>query len=210
MTQPWPSKKFEFVGKALCLDFCNTVGGKRGGLARENLHSYLDFLSWSQQAGLVNKQQSLALAQKATGKPAEAAAILERAVELREALYRVFLAVAKGKTAANADLATLNRELAQNQGRLRVACLKSSDAFSWEWTGSGEALDHPLGPLARSAADLLTAGQELSQVRQCCGDNCGWLFIDSSKNHSRRWCDMRDCGNRAKVRRHRLKQRSSQ
>jgi len=54
---------------------------------------------------------------------------------------------------------------------------------------------------------LLTSSQRLNQVRQCRGDNCGWLFVDGSKNHSRRWCDMRDCGNRAKVRRHRLKQR---
>jgi len=69
-------------------------------------------------------------------------------------------------------------------------------------------LDQPIGPIAHSAAELLTGIQFRGQVRRCEGHNCGWLFVDSSKNHSRRWCDMRDCGNRAKVRRHRLKMKS--
>jgi predicted RNA-binding Zn ribbon-like protein len=198
-------KTFAFVGGALCLDFCNTVGGKRGGVTREKLESYLDLVSWSQQAGLVDKEQARALALKAASQPDRAVAVLERAIALREAIYRVFLALAEGKAPANRDVAILNSELGQNQGRLRVACRKASADFAWEWVGGGEELGHPLGPLARSAAELLVSCREIPQVRQCGGENCGWLFIDSSKNHSRRWCDMRDCGNRAKVRRHRLK-----
>jgi predicted RNA-binding Zn ribbon-like protein len=167
----------------------------------------MNFLSWSQQAGLVSTHQTLAFSAKAANRPAEAGAILGRAIELREAIYRIFLAVTEGEAPSKADLATLNSELARNHERLRVTCPKASEAFEWEWVADDEALAHPLGPVARSAAELLTSSRELSLVRQCGGENCGWLFIDSSKNHSRRWCDMRDCGNRAKVRRHRLKQR---
>lgn len=207
MGQPLPEKKFQFVGRSLCLDFCNTVSGKRGGIARENLHSYLDFLSWARQAGLVNMRETQSLAEKAASRPEEAAAVLRRANELREAIFRIFLSVSEGKTPSKTDLVTLNSELAQSQGRLRVTCLEPPDGFGWDWVDKEAMLANPLGPLARSAADLLTSFGELSKVRQCCGENCGWLFIDSSKNHSRRWCDMRDCGNRAKVRRHRQKQR---
>ena len=102
-------------------------------------------------------------------------------------------------------VARLNFELAQALGRLRVTVAKGPNRFAWHWAVNG-ALDYPLGPLARSAADLLTAEHFAGRLRQCCGDTCGWLFLDASKNRSRRWCDMRDCGNRAKVRRHRLKQ----
>jgi len=210
MTLTLPQKKFELVGGVLCLDFCNTVGGKRGVVARENLHSYLDFLSWSQQACLVDLRTTRGLTREAASRPIEATAVLARAIELREAIYRIFLSVSLHKPASNADLVTLNGELARTHGRLRVSRLKAPPGFGWAWEADEHALDAPLGPLARSAAELLTAPLQLQQVRQCNGENCGWLFIDSSKNHSRRWCDMGDCGNRAKVRRHRLKQRRSE
>jgi predicted RNA-binding Zn ribbon-like protein len=200
-----PQKKFEFIGRSYCLDLCNTMGGKRGEITREYLNTYLDFLSWSQQAGLVSHRQAQILAGKAVPHGAEAAAVLERTHRLREAIYGLFLAVLKSKGPSKTDVATLNGELARNQQRLQIECSKGPNAFAWVWKAEPPELDHPLGPVARSAAELLTSAHELSQVRQCNGQNCGWLFIDSSKNHSRRWCAMRDCGNRSKVRRHRQK-----
>jgi predicted RNA-binding Zn ribbon-like protein len=198
-------EKLQFVGGALCLDFCNSVGGKRGVRTREYLNSYLDFLSWCDQAGLIENSPSKALLRKAARQPAEAAVALSRAITLREAIYRIFLAVAEQEQPAGRDLALLNAELGRSLNRLRVMPVKNG--FGWEWGAERGALDHALGPIARSAADLLTSGDSRAHVRQCQGDNCGWLFIDSSKNHSRCWCDMRDCGNRAKVRRHRLRKR---
>ena len=106
-----------------------------------------------------------------------------------------------------ADLDHLNAELSTNLGRLRVA--SSKKGFNWTWANADDALDQPLGPIARSAADLLTSPHLLEQVRLCEGDTCGWLFVDSTKNHSRRWCVMSDCGNVAKVRRFRMKNRRS-
>ena len=200
-----PAKKFQFVGGALCLDFCNSVGGKRGVRPREYLNSYGDLLSWCEQAGLTETSLSKARLRTAGRLPAEAAGVLSRAITLREAIYRIFLAMAKQKQPAKRDLAFLNAELGRSLNRLRVMPMKKG--FGWEWSTDRGALDHALGPIARSAADLLTSGESRARVRQCQGDNCGWLFVDASKNHSRCWCDMRDCGNRAKVRRHRLRKK---
>jgi len=194
-------KKFDFIGRHLCLDFCNTVGGKRGGVTREYLNSYADFIVWCEQAALLSKVQARFLMEGAAKHPTEANEVYSRAVELREAIYKIFHALSEQRKHSKIELSKLYSELAQALGRLRIAA--TTDGFRWEWTHSEDALDDPLGPLARAAADLLTREADCGHVGQCQGETCGWLFIDSSKNHSRRWCDMRDCGNRAKVRRHR-------
>ena len=202
-----PRKKFRFVAGNLALDFTNTMGGKRGAVARENLHTYTDFLSWCSQAGLVDNALAKELATKAVRCSDEAAAVLSRAVELREAIYRIFAAVVEHRSVARQDIDRLNRELGEGLKRLCVTAGKGKTDFGWTWSKDPCALDQTLGPVARAAADLMVSSGQLDRVHRCGGGNCGWLFIDSSKNHSRRWCDMRDCGNLAKVRRHRLKQR---
>src|SRR5437660_1303747 len=139
VTQAAPPKKFQFVGGELCLDFCNSVGGKRGAVARENLHRYTDLLSWSEQAGLLDKRQADAMLRKASRQGREAAAVLRRAIVLREALYQIFLALIEERKPQPADLARLNAELASVLGRLRVVPDKDS-AFSWEWENGNHAL----------------------------------------------------------------------
>ncbi len=124
---------------------------------------------------------------------------------MRETIYRIFLAGAREKKPKESDLEKLNSELSRTLPRLSIALSKVG--FSWDWRHEDGALDDALGPIARSAADLLVSHESLEKVQQCKGNNCGWLFLDSSRNHSRCWCDMRDCGNLAKVRRHRLKHR---
>ena len=198
-----PGKRFHLIGGDVCLDFCNTLGGKRGSRTREHLNSYIDFLSWCRQAGLLEPQHAEALARRASRKREEAAGVLAQTVGVREALYRIFAAIIEDKSIPKADLTTLNSELAITLGRLRVSP-QAKHSFGWSWA-QDHALDRPLGPVVRAAAHLLTDNARLHQLRRCNGDNCGWLFLDSSKNHSRRWCDMRDCGNRAKVKRHRMK-----
>jgi len=90
-------------------------------------------------------------------------------------------------------------------GRSQV--IPTDAGFTWVWAEGGRALDCMLWPVARSAADLLTAG-ELPAIRQCQGSQCGWLFLDTSRNRTRVWCDMRVCGNRAKARRHHARLRA--
>jgi predicted RNA-binding Zn ribbon-like protein len=204
MTTDLQTPKFQFVGGALCLDFCNTVGGSREGIARERLNSIRDFVAWSEQAGLIDHAEAEGLL-RAEGDNRASSEALSRAVALREAIYRIFRSSSKGKTPDQADLARLNAELEASLGRLRVEKPKGEKGFRWQWGEDELRLENPLGPIARSAAELLTHDDALKQVGQCHGHNCGWLFVDLSKNHSRRWCDMRDCGNRAKVRRFRAK-----
>src|SRR2546426_753958 len=138
-----PPKRFQFVGGALCLDFCNSVGGKRGARAREYLNSYMDFVSWSQQAGLVEHSQAEAKLLNARRQPAEAATVLERAVALREAIYRIFLAVAEKKRLLGRDLEELNAELGHSLNRLRIA--PNKNGFAWEWSSENGTLDEALG-----------------------------------------------------------------
>jgi predicted RNA-binding Zn ribbon-like protein len=205
-----PAKKFQLVGGELCLDFTNTVGGKRGAVARENLHRYEDLLSWFEQVGVVDAVEAKKLLRAAGADPVAAARVLERAVELREAIYGVFAAIMDDRQPARADLEKLNGELSLALGRLRVVAMQDKPGCNWVWAACGGELSAPLGPVARSAAELLTDERRLRQVHQCGGDNCGWLFLDASKNHSRRWCDMRDCGNRAKVKRYRMRERGEE
>jgi len=200
-----PPEKFQLVAGDVCLDFTNTVGGKRGLSTREYLNSYADFVSWCQQAGLSNESTADALLRRGARQPGESVAALRRAIALREAIYRIFAALASDESPLVSDLDHLNAELSTHHGRLGVA--QSKKGFDWTWTNWDDALDQPLGPIARSAADLLTSPHLLERVRQCEGDTCGWLFVDSTKNHSRRWCVMSDCGNVAKVRRFRMKNR---
>jgi predicted RNA-binding Zn ribbon-like protein len=198
-----PSRKYRFCGGALSLNFTNTVGGHRRGTAREHMGSVVDYLSWSEQVGLISKSEAAALFKRATHHPEESATVLARALGLREAIYEIFEAVMLEKRPPEFAIKCLNEELARTSANLAIA--SEGKAFALNWRRVGETLDGALGPIARSAADLLTSDHLVSHVSQCGGDNCGWLFLDISRNHSRRWCDMRDCGNRAKVRRHRQK-----
>jgi predicted RNA-binding Zn ribbon-like protein len=208
MLQAHPAPKFEFVGGDLCLDFCNTVGGKRGGIAREKLHSLNDFIAWAEQAKLVKPAQAENLKRYAASHPSEAAELLSRATELREAIFHIALSAADEKIPQHADLSRLNSEIRAGLSRLSISPSNDGKGYAWQWSENDLKPEHLLAPIARSAAELLVQPDLVAKVHQCQGDNCGWLFVDCSKNHSRRWCDMRDCGNRAKVRRHRKRHKS--
>ena len=182
------------------------MGGKREAISHEILDNYFDFLSWCGQAGVVNQVQAKALREKVSMNPERAAMFLARAITLREAIYAIFFALIQGARPSTVDLDLLNSELSQGLGRLRLAPRTEGSGFEWQWSDQELELETPLGPIAYSAANLLISGEDLAHLHQCGGGNCGWLFLDHSKNHSRRWCDMRDCGNLAKVRRHRRKQ----
>ena len=125
---------------------------------------------------------------------------LSRAIALREALYRLFSQAGSRRRPAREDLGVLQAEVTGALAHFRVAW--SPAGFGWEWDQARPGLDRVLWPVAWSAAELLVQGP-LERIRECPGqDTCGWLFLDVSKNASRRWCDMRVCGNRAKARRH--------
>lgn len=190
--------RFDLVGGRLCLDFCNTHGS-RSGAPEERFPSYPDVVGWGWRAGVLNAEEAARLDRLATRNPTGALAVWERALKLRSALQGLFTATALGKRVRPAWLEALNEELASAMARSQV--LPTDSGFTWVWAQGGKALDSMLWPVARSAADLLTAGL-LSSIRVCEGRDCGWLFLDTSRNRTRRWCDMKICGNRAKARRH--------
>ncbi len=199
-------KTFAFIGGQLCLDFVNTLGGLRGGVTREQLPSYDDLVVWSQQAGCISEDNAHSLLLKADAHLDEAAAVLKRAYTFREALYHIFAVVAVGSQPTGADLSVLNAELGKAMAGGRI--IVKSDGFGWEWPSDHHRLDQMFGPIARSAAHLLTA-PERSLLRECASPTCSWLFVDQTKNHRRCWCTMTGCGNVAKVRRHRQRQREN-
>lgn len=196
---------FDFSGNHLCLDFTNTVQDRPTN-PRELFNGYNDLLRWSKQALLLTDNEAQRLHEEAEGRKAEAGAVLQRAVNLREAIYQVFFAVAIGSTPEKADLDLLSTEFSKAMSR---ACIvPTKDTFVLDWFNKEDALDRILWPVVRSASDLLTS-EALGDVRVCASEDCRWLFLDTSKNHSRRWCDMKSCGNRAKARRHYNQRRTS-
>jgi len=192
----------------LGLDFANTVEWHASRQPEEQLNSYADLVAWARSVGLINEAAADRLLQAADRRPAEAAAVLEKAIALREAIYHIISNQASGYPPHPNDLALLNAALAQAHRRLRLVADEAG--FSWTWAGDPDELDYLLWPVARSAADLLVS-PDLERVGVCADERgCGWLFIDSSKNHSRRYCGT-GCLNRAKQKRHyaRLKEKRS-
>jgi predicted RNA-binding Zn ribbon-like protein len=190
----------------LCLDFTNTVNWHASEHPVEELPAYSDLLAWAQKVGLVSEPEAQRLARLAARHSAEARAVLERAHALREAVYRLLSATAHAQPADPADLDLINTELPISLVHSRLA--PAAEGYALHWPAQADALDRLLWPVAYSAADLLTHPELLARVGECSDDRgCGYLFLDMTKNRSRRWCDMKDCGNRAKARRHYERQR---
>ena len=184
----------------LVVQFVNTVGWRRTEAPRESVPAYLELIDWGVRQGLVGGTEADRLREESESRPAEAMAAYRRAIRLREALFRMFEAHASDGTPDPNDLEILNAALAESAGRRRLEA--TSEGFRWTWSeAAGTDLDWILWPAAYSAAELLT-GEMLGRLKACPGEGCGWIFIDASRNRSRRWCDMQSCGNRAKARRH--------
>ncbi|HLJ49839.1 MAG TPA: CGNR zinc finger domain-containing protein [Bryobacteraceae bacterium] len=200
----------KFIGGALCLDFVNTVGARvstrrakrrrdyADTVLRDKIGGFSDLLTWAQESGALSREEARRLANLSERRPPEAAEVMKRAVVLRESLYRIFKCEFEGWTPEPGDVATLEKEIAslRTNERLRPS------ANEWTWTFPPSSLESVLWIVARSAAELLTS-PELTKLKQCPGDECGWLFLDNSQNRRRQWCDMKICGNRAKVKRFR-------
>ena len=214
-----PAATAKLVGGRLCLDFVNTIAWRRAqtpaGYAgpgkpearAEKLNDYDDLLAWGWHMGLLTEVEVKSLGREASRQAGEAESVLARAIALREAIYRICLSVIKKTAPRAADVEVLNRELAAARNHKRL--IAGEDHFVWRWMDENKALDRLLWSIADSAADLLTEG-DLTRLRECGGATCGWLFEDTSRNRSRHWCDMQDCGNLAKVRRFRTRQRDAQ
>ena len=189
---------FDFTGNALCLDFANTLHD-RSSTPHELLNSYIDLVQWGQEASILSESEAEQLRTEAAQLPEEAEHVLQQAIELREAIYHIFYTQLYYSTPEEHDLALLNSWLPR--AIVKASNTSTGKGFIWDWEYENSTLYRILWYIARSTAELLT-GEELASVKMCAADNCNWLFLDTSKNHTRRWCDMKSCGNRAKVKRH--------
>lgn len=197
--------RFELCGGMLCLDFVNTLDDRPSGQPKELLESYVDLARFGEDTGILKPVDVDRLFERSQAAPEAAQQVLRAAINLREAMNEVFVAIINKRAVPPMALATINgyaqesarhSQLVQNKGR-----------FEWRFEESS-AFESVLWPLARSAADLL-ASAYLPFVRSCSSKTCQWLFLDTSKNHRRRWCDMKLCGNRAKARKFYARQRNA-
>ncbi len=183
----------------LCLDFANTVDWHASAHPVESITNFTDLLEWSKQVGIVSTEAADSLIHKGQEKAKEAQTTLHKARELREAIYQIFSNVTHQQPVSTTDLNILNKAVATMLYHSRL--IPHNGGFTWDWDDNTDKLNYILWPIVRSAVDLMTS-KALQRVGQCADEQgCGWLFWDSSRNRSRRWCDMKDCGNRAKVRR---------
>ncbi|MBA3913377.1 MAG: ABATE domain-containing protein [Acidobacteriales bacterium] len=198
---------FEFVAGDLSLDFINTLGDRPTEHPIERLVTYADLVMWEEQGQAITSNLAHALLRLAKRTPHEAENHLADAIALREALNAIYDAVVAGRSAPASELALLNRFL---QDAARNTELKSHHgAFHWEWRHPESSLQSVLWPIVRAAAELLSS-EDLGFVRHCAASTCDWFFVDRTKNHRRRWCDMKVCGNRDKARRHYQRTRAPQ
>jgi predicted RNA-binding Zn ribbon-like protein len=186
MTTPWT---FDLCGGHVALDFANTMSDRPSPSPIDRLTDYGDLVRFAVQTGITTKTAARSLLRKAESDPASAERTLAEARALREALYAVFSAA--GRAPNPRDVEAIDAAWHR---------LSLDSHFHWTWTEGPDALDAMLGPIVESAVSLLTAGPR-DRVRTCESDTCQWVFLDTSKNRSRRWCDMKQCGNREKARR---------
>jgi predicted RNA-binding Zn ribbon-like protein len=195
-----PEFVFEMSGGALCLDFANTVYKRPTPERRcDHLATFGDLVAWGRQSGLITPQQASKLRRLAAADPGDAAAVVRAAVAVREAIFEIFSAVAAGREPPRRDLGILNACLRDALQHLRLMPTPGGYKLDWRYDQE-ETVARLLWPVVRSAADLLTSDR-VTTVRECAADTCRWLFLDHSRSQSRRWCDMKVCGNRAKARR---------
>ena len=183
----------------LCLEFANTLAW-RGSAPSESLHRLPDLVQWCASSGGLLAGAIEGSENWMERHPAEASSIFRGAIAIREVIYRIFHTVAGAGAPADGDLSELNRALKETPAR--SALQRIDGGFGWRVEGIRRAtVPALLAPVLWSAGDLLT-GPQLVRVRECANDKCLWLFLDESKNGTRRWCSMSACGNRAKAHRH--------
>jgi predicted RNA-binding Zn ribbon-like protein len=183
----------------LCIRFVNTLNWRLSAHPEEGLKDYVDLISWSRRARVWNGGTARRLISKSADARRKADSVHAQSIRLRETIYRIFVEAGKSRKPRSEDLKVLSLFFQRALSRLRIVPKAGRYRLTWK-----DSEDEPVGvlwPIVQSAVDLLIS-PEFSQVRMCPGKGCGWLFVDKSRNGMRKWCDMKDCGNREKARRH--------
>jgi predicted RNA-binding Zn ribbon-like protein len=179
------------------LELVNTLDLRFSANPQELLPTYADLLRFAAQLRLITAEQARKLGR--TVRAHDGQRVLASAVELREALAAVLYAWVDGHKPADGQVEILERQF--HAAALHRRLGSGDERLVWSWAGLEQHAELPLWMLAQSASDLLVS-EDARLVKGCGDPTCRWLFLDLSKNHTRRWCDMKTCGNRMKARRH--------
>lgn len=198
---------FKYVGGDPSLDLVNTVDWTPRGPIEDRLTDYVRLTRWAEGAGAIPPRQGGQLRAQALLHPRVAERVHRDALELRWQLRRLFTAVEQGDRVEGSEmLEAFNASLRGALARLELGAAPrgapGAAPLRWSWQGASERLDSPLWPVLRAAGALLSS-EEANQIRACASDDCGWMYVDRSRNGLRRWCQMETCGNREKARRRR-------
>lgn len=195
---------FDLSGGHLALDFANTLSRRDSPEKnREHLSTARDLISFARQTALLPSEQAAALTRNTESHSRVATQALREAIAFREAIFHTFLSLATDRPVFERDVQLIEKS-AQDALRHRHI-VGDGNNYRWRWDEE-LGLQRILWPIAQSAAELLTS-PDLKKVRECQASDCFWLFLDNSRNRSRRWCSMDSCGNREKARRHYHRQR---
>jgi predicted RNA-binding Zn ribbon-like protein len=188
-----PIQELPFVAGHVALDFVNTAEDRENPATGDALLTPADLRVWGRRYDLIGRSATCA----------DAGAELKRAKKTRELLYRVFQARARGQSPNERDLDLLSELSAEahRAGRLRAG---GDGRARWQWSRS--ELSTVRHAVVSSAVELLQADPS-PRFKQCSGDECGWLFLDTTKRGNRRWCQMGECGQEAKDQRRRERRR---
>jgi predicted RNA-binding Zn ribbon-like protein len=204
---------FDLSGGHPALDLVNSLDNRfRDDGPNEILVGFGELLRFLGESKLLDSRQIRLLAKGASSEAAEQ--VLRAVRELREAAAGVLYAAFERRTPAPADIKTLERHflgaIQHRELHWELAAQGNGHPHArvtWQWADSGANPKLPLWILAQSVSDLLLS-EDMARVRTCDVDTCRWLFLDTSKNHTRRWCNMKVCGNRMKARRFQARRES--
>jgi predicted RNA-binding Zn ribbon-like protein len=188
------------VGGALAFDLTNTSSGRGGPRWLDHLQTAGDVVDWARHAKILTARDAARLHRRMAADRRLAALLLGKMIELREVIHSVGVEIATTGRAARKHMDALVRIHAECLAQARL--VPSHSTFVWVWDPTGSPVEAILGPIVLSGLSVLT-GADLSRIKRCPGDHCGWLFFDVTKNKGRRWCEMEVCGNRAKQKRRR-------
>lgn len=194
----------DYCGGHPALDFVNSLDNRFRPQARlERLPTYAELSRFMTESGLLDPGRATDLLRGV--KPATGQAVLAAAHELRETAASILYAHAAGASPKQRAIQRLEKFILAASQHRELSWQSAADAadsrLEWSWGRSGARAELPLWILSVSIAELLLDGARVARVRTCAADTCRWLFLDTSKNHTRRWCDMKVCGNRMKARR---------
>jgi predicted RNA-binding Zn ribbon-like protein len=190
------------VGSELAFDFSNTSSGRGGPQHIDHLRAPEHLVTWARHAKMLTPRDGDYIAKRLAANSALGTRLLDRALALRETIYAIGIACARGQRPRHEHVGALTQVYAASIHKARLSPCEAN--FAWVWRPEDGVIEAILGPIALSALTTLSQA-DLTRIKQCGGEHCGWLFFDTTKNKRRRWCEMEVCGNRAKQKAHRAR-----